>query len=238
MRSRLIAGTWGCRTTLCAILLLTWAAVVLAEGPHGPAHAVAFAYSARDQGYISVPVSYPVTVTPFISGTIDLTGDGDPEIVSIVGGGLHIQSGAAEAWRSEPGWQVADVALGDPNNDGRFEALVAFLTPDAVGRLRSQPFIVGCRRGLFGALWGGSPVERPIREVKLADVDGDGAQELLTIESASSDLSDEWGRPTIWRWHGWGFSLQWSGPPGHYRGLQALDVNGDALPDLVVAETW
>jgi hypothetical protein len=238
MRSRLVADAWARSMTLCAVLLATWASVAFAQGPHTSTHPIAFAYSARDRGYTPAVVPYPVVASPAISGTIDLTGDGVPETVGVVGGSLRIQSGATEAWRSEPGWRVADVALGDPNNDGRFEALVAFLTPDAAGRLRSQPFIVGYRRGLFGVLWGGSPVERPIREVKLADVDGDGAQELLTVESASPDLSDEWGRPAVWRWHGWGFSLQWSGPAGHYRGLLARDVTSDGLPDLVVAETW
>lgn len=241
MRSRLFADAWVRGATLCAALLLICVRVVLAQGPHAPTQSTAFAYSARDRDYESVPVPYPMVVSPFISGTIDLTGDGDPEVVSLVDGGLRIQSGAVEAWRSEPGWQVADVALGDPNNDGRFEALVVFLTPGAPGSprsLRSQPFIVGYRRGLFGTWWGGSPVDRPIREVGLADVDGDGAQELLTIESASDSASDEQGRPTVWRWHGWGFSHQWSGPTGHYRGLLARDVTGDRLPDLVVAETW
>jgi hypothetical protein len=235
MRSRL-SGAWaGKVTTMLVVLLLAWAPAVLAQSPHAvTSKPLAFSYSARDKTYLPVSVPGPITATPFISGTIDMTGDGEPETVRIVDGRLSIESGGSEVWRSDSGWQVADVALGDPNNDGRFEALVAFLRPDASGRLRSQPFIVGYRRGLFGTRWGGSPIERPLLEVKLADVDGDGAQELLTIES----ISDTQQRPTVWRWHGWGFIMQWAGPPGHYRGLLARDMTGDGLPDLVVAESW
>jgi hypothetical protein len=235
MQSKLSGVRTGKVTTMLVVLLLAWAPAVLAQSPHAAApQPLAFAYSARDKTYLPVPVSGPITASPFISGTIDMTGDGEPETVRIVDGRLSIESGGSEVWRSDSSWQVADVALGDPNNDGRFEALVAFLKPDASGGLRSQPFIVGYRRGLFGTWWGGSPIERPLLEVKLADVDGDGAQELLTIER----ISDTQQRPTVWRWHGWGFIMQWAGPPGHYRGLLARDVTGDGLPDLVVAESW
>lgn len=235
MRSKISIGVPPGWTIVWLIaLLLAWAPVVLAHDPHTGPRGVAFAFSARDKIYLSVPVTLPVAASRFVSGMIDMTGDGEPETVHSMGDRLSIESGGVEVWRSELGWQVVDAALGDPNNDGRFEALVAFLKPDASGRLRSQPFIVGCRRGLFGTWWGGSPIDRPLLEVELADVDGDGNQELMTIESVSNAEQ----RPTVWRWHGWGFSLQWAGPPGRYHGLLARDVTDDGVPDLVVVDAW
>jgi hypothetical protein len=229
-----VSGAWASLlTTTLVVALLAWAPETLAQLPNAATpEPRAFAYSPRDKTYLPVSLPGSIAASPFISGTIDMTGDGELEIVRVVDDRLSIESGGSEVWRSEPGWLVVDVALGDPNNDGRFEALVAFLKPDAFDRLRSQPFIVGYRRGLFGTWWGGSPIQRPLLEVKLADVDGDGAQELLTLER----VSDTQQRPTVWRWHGWGFILQWAGPPGHYRGLLARDVTGDGVPDLVVAE--
>ncbi len=189
---------------------------------------------AGDDLYLPVSVHAQIAAAPFTSGEIDMTGDGRPETVSLVEGRMYIESKGSLVWQSEPDWVVQDVALGDPNNDGRFEALVVFWKLDEAGQMRSQPFIIGYRQGLFGTWWGGSPVDRPLFEVALADVDGDGAQELLALEGRSEDRQ----AVTVWRWHGWGFSQQWSSVPGAYRGLSARDVSGDGLPDLVVAGAW
>lgn len=191
----------------------------------------AFAFAGRD---LYAPVTSTVRVsTPhsFVSGSVDLTGDGVDEFVTVRGGRLQIHAGDHRVWESDPSWRTVDAALGDPNNDGRYEALVVFEKKDAVGRLRSQPFVVGYRRGLFGTWWGGSPVENPLREVELADSDGDGRQELLAIETLADGLT----RVAVWRWHGWGFSLIWADEAGVFEGLSAMDVTGDGRPDIVVA---
>ncbi len=189
---------------------------------------------AGDDAYLPVSVHSQIAAAPFTSGEIDMTGDGRPEIVSLVEGRLHVESKGALVWQSEPDWVVQDVALGDPNNDGRFEALVAFWKPDEAGQMRSQPFVIGYRRGLFDTCWGGSPVTYPLFEVALADVDGDSYQELLALEGRSEDMQGV----TVWRWHGWGFSQQWGSVSGAYRGLSAQDVSGDGVPDLILAGAW
>jgi hypothetical protein len=101
----------------------------------------------------------------FVSGEIDLTGDGVPEVVTLKDAEIAIVQDGAEVWRSEPTWTVVDAALGDPNQDGRFEVLLAFWRDDAAGVPRSQPFIVGYREGQYRTLWGGSPVTEPLHEV-------------------------------------------------------------------------
>jgi poly-gamma-glutamate synthesis protein (capsule biosynthesis protein) len=148
----------------------------------------------------------------FESGAIDLTGDGVPETFSRQGGSAQILQGGRSVWRSPPEWRVRDVALGDPNHDGRYEAVLAVDGPNG-----SQPFVVGYRGGRFDDLWGGSPVSDPIIEVELGDLDGDGLEELTAIEA-----SDGTRHLTVWRWHGWGFSLVWRSPPGNYHDLVIL----------------
>ncbi len=163
--------------------------------------------------------------TLFWGGRIDLSGDGALEHVRRVGERVVIYSDGAEVWRSPAIWRVVDVALGDPNGDGRGEVLLALWKPGLDGletpspekrRMpRSHPFIVGYRGGSYRTLWGGSAVSVPIHEVELGDVDGDMAQELIVLEG------DERGERTVsvWHWHGWGFSLTWRSAPGAYRDL-------------------
>jgi hypothetical protein len=128
---------------------------------------------------------------------------------------VTIWQDGAIIWESPGAWQVVDVALGDPNDDGRGELLLALWQRDAEGVLRSQPFIIGHRGGTYQTLWGGRPVAHPIEEVEVGDVDGDGVEELVVIEELSP------GRQAIstWRWQGWTFGLVWRSEPGRYHSL-------------------
>jgi poly-gamma-glutamate capsule biosynthesis protein CapA/YwtB (metallophosphatase superfamily) len=178
---------------------------------------------------------YPVEIAQtsetglFWAGEIDLTGDGTPERVRRAGERVMIHRDGVEVWQSPPEWRVADLALGDPNDDGRGELLLALWKQDAAGALRSHPFIVGYREGMYRLLWGGSAVSDPIHEVELGDVDGDGVQELIVLKERGDALDRA---VTVWRWHGWGFSLMWQSPPGRYRDL-ALIPGGDGHPPTI-----
>jgi len=147
-------------------------------------------------------------VGAFRSGEIDLTGDGVPEQVHLDGGRVVISSPGDETWQSLPEWQVIDLALGDPNDDGRAELLLALWKPNAEGIARSHPFILGYRDGAYRVLWGGSAVADPILGVELADLDADGAQELIVLEQRGAVPA-----VAAWRWHGWGYTLLWRFPP-------------------------
>ncbi len=162
----------------------------------------------------------------FWGDSIDLTGDGRPEHVRRVSEEVVIYEDGVEVWRSPRDWRVVDLAVGDPNDDGRNELLLALWKPGLDGlespdseeeqTPRSRPFIVGYRGGEYRTLWGGSAVARPICEVELGDVDGDGAQELIVLEG-----SDESERTvSVWVWHGWGFTLKWRSQSGEYADLK------------------
>lgn len=158
------------------------------------------------------------------AGNIDLTGDGNPEIVRRQGEGLSIFQGNSVVWQSPVNWSIVDFALGDPNDDGRAEVVVALQKPDTSGVLQSHPFILGFRSGMYRLMWGGSAVAQPIREVEIGDVDSDGVQELVVIE----DQKDEKQTLSVWKWHGWGFSLVWRSKPTMLQDLRLVH-SGDRL---------
>jgi hypothetical protein len=169
---------------------------------------------------------------PFREGVIDLTGDGISEIVRREDNRLFIFQDGVKIWSSNPSWQVVDAALGDPNDDGRNDIMVALWKPDQDGVLTSHPFIVGYRGGLIKTIWGGSAVAYGIHELLLADVDGDGVQELIVIESAhpGEGLEALLRTLSVWDWHGWGFTLRWRSEPGRFCNLGfAPDPSGGII---------
>jgi poly-gamma-glutamate synthesis protein (capsule biosynthesis protein) len=169
----------------------------------------------------------------FWSGAIDLTGDGRPELVHRLARSVEIYQAGLLAWSSPPEWRILDLALGDPNDDGRHELLLALEKTAASGETTHHPFIVGYRRGSYRVLWGGSPVSAPLYEVELADLDGDGADELAAIEASQDGAARH---VTVWRWHGWGFSLLWRSPLGGYHDLVILPGEKGAPARVSVGE--
>jgi hypothetical protein len=159
-------------------------------------------------------------------GQIDLSGDGQPETLRRRAGLLEIWNDDELVWTSPPEWRVLDVALGDPNDDGRFEALVAARRDD-VQPPTSHPYVLGYRSALYRLVWGGSAVADPILEVELGDLDGDSIQEVVILEEQEGGLA----AVTVWHWNGWGFSLDWRSPAGRYHDL--VLAPGDATKSSV-----
>jgi len=168
----------------------------------------------------------------------DLTGDGLPELVRLDEERLTVYQDGKVAWRSSPAWLVVSFALGDPNDDGRSEILMALWKQDADGILRSHPFIVGFRGGRYKTIWGGSAVTYGIHELLLADLDGDGRQELIVLESASPEdgLGTTLRTLSVWDWHGWGFNLRWRSETGQYSNLTLVTAEDGDRPQLFVRQ--
>jgi hypothetical protein len=202
----------------------------------GPNRRLGFACDSQTVRLSSVEACRPVNVpqTPrtgsFRTGAIDLTGDGVAEQVRLEEQQVIVYHDGLEVWRGLPGWRVVDLVLGDPNDDGRSELVLALWKPGMADVPRSHPFIIGYREGAYRILWGGSAVADPIREVELGDVDGDGVQELIVLEEGGDGCA-----VTVWRWHGWGFSLMWRSPPGRYRDMALITGRADHPPIISVA---
>jgi hypothetical protein len=213
-----------------ALLALVALGMAILTYPMHSAQPVAFACDRQTCWAVDAPaagVDAPLTAgAPFTAGAIDLTGDGVPETILREEEALRVLQNDVEIWRSDPAWRVVDAALGDPNDDGRYEILAALWKPDEegdgnAGVLTSHPFIIGHRGGTLKVIWGGSAVTYGIHEVALADVDGDGVEELLVLESAQpgDGLDAEQRTLSVWDWHGWGFNLRWRSEAGRYRTL-------------------
>jgi len=193
-----------------------------------PTHSVSFICAAQE--------CTPAAAAPeggeglFWSGQVDLTGDGKPETIRRSAKQVTIEEAGQVMWSSPSEWVVLDLALGDPNNDGRYEMLLSLRKPDQQGILRSQPYIIGYRGGLYKLLWGGSALSTPISEVALGDVNGDGDQELIDLEEQPDGLKTV----GVWRWHGWGFNLIWRSPSTRYVNLRlASQKPGEPLQIVV-----
>jgi len=206
----------------------------LLERAAPPPPRLGFACKAGDCQPVSVPQA--TTSGLFWSGQIDLTGDGVAEVIRRSGQSVAIYQDGRQAWRSPPEWRVVDLALGDPDDDGRAELVLALYQADPDGGETSHPFILGYREGMYRLLWGGSAVSDPILEVELGDVTGDGVQELVVLEESRAGG----GRSlSVWRWHGWGFSQLWRSPGGYYQDLNLIPGEGGGMQTISVsAEGW
>ncbi len=155
----------------------------------------------------------------FTCGAADLTGDGLAETVCLEDGRIVVIRSGEEIWRSDPAWEVVDLALGDANDDGRTDIVAALWKPSEEGRLTAHPFMIGYRRGYMRVIWGGSPVTFGIEELLLADTSGNGALDLVVLEAAEPEEGPGTALRTlaVWDWHGWNYSLRWRSAPGYYR---------------------
>jgi poly-gamma-glutamate synthesis protein (capsule biosynthesis protein) len=188
-------------------------------------------YACDGQGCQPVAVPQEERSGIFWAGQIDLTGDGVPEVVKRTAREVVIYQDGEPVWRSPPEWTVLDLALGDPNDDGRGEVLLALNKPGPEGALTSHPFILGYRGGSYRVLWGGSAVSDPLLEVELGDLDGDGVQELIVLDEPQGGAAQT---VSVWGWHGWGFSQLWRGPAGSYRDLILLPGEEGEPPQISV----
>lgn len=179
------------------------------------------------------PAEVPQTPTEgvFWSGVIDLTGNGVPEIVRREGEQVKVFQEGQMVYETPPEWRVVDVALGDPNDDGRGELMLAIWQADANGVEWSQPYIVGYRGGEYRLLWGGRPVFDPIQEIEVGDVDGDGVDELVVLETRKSGKQ----AVSIWRWVAWGFGFVWRSQEDRCKSLTLVTGESEQPPLISVA---
>ena len=174
------------------------------------------------------PATLPAQGQPLVSPhQADLDNDGLLEKLALADRRALIVSSGKTIWTSPDGWQVVQASFTDLNHDGRPEvALLVWRSfqPWPIdrylphgGRIRDfhnsddlscHLVLIGWQRGAYRELWAGSALADPIRSLTAADVDGDGRQELLALESRYNDPFYVPSRAlTAWEWNGFGFTL-------------------------------
>jgi len=159
-----------------------------------------------DPGTIEVPETWQVTGHAFA----DITGDGHAEWVLLV-------------WRPWQDWPIQDwVSASSPIaefHDFLGESCHVILLEHETGR----------------AIWAGSALPRPLLDLVVGDVDGDGLNELVTLEGDYAEGRE--GRAShvdIWKWNGFGFSLSNRSPEGWFTRVCLTDLDNSGILAVVV----
>ncbi len=170
----------------------------------------------------------------------DINEDGQPEELTLVDGSARILSGGKVAWQSPKSWQVTQTLIADLNRDGVPEAALLVWRPfrpwpvdewlPSGGRIETfhdvmgdscHLILIGWARGQYRELWAGSALAEPVRSFLAADLNGDGLEELVTLEGSYQDPRTAPARVLkVWKWNGFGFSNV-SSMNGRFEGLVA-----------------
>jgi hypothetical protein len=157
----------------------------------------------------------------------DFNSDGAPENLSVADGKATIVSGSRIVWQSSQAWTVIQAAITDLNRDNMPEAALLVWRPfrpwpvdqwlphggrianfhDA-GGYSCHIILVGWRRGGYQEMWAGSALAEPVKSFSVADLNGDGHQELVTLEGTYTDPRSAPARALkVWEWNGFGFTV-------------------------------
>jgi hypothetical protein len=157
----------------------------------------------------------------------DLNGDGQLENLILENGETHIEQHGQAAWSSPAEWQVTQAQIGDLDRDGQPEVDLLVWRPfrpwpvdrfqpyggridsfqDSQGR-SCQVILIAWREGAYQERWAGSALAEPLLAFAAADLDGDGRQELVGLETSyNAPPSAAAAAISAWSWNGFGFSL-------------------------------
>jgi hypothetical protein len=84
-------------------------------------------------------------------------------------------------------------------------------------------------------IWAGSALPAPLLTLAVGDMDGDMHDEVVALEG--DYITGREGPATyvvVWKWNGFGFTLEWRSPPGAFRQLGLTNAEGDSILDIVV----
>jgi hypothetical protein len=84
-------------------------------------------------------------------------------------------------------------------------------------------------------IWAGSALPAPLLALAVEDVDGDGGNEVVTVEgSYASDRDGPGTHVDVWGWNGFGFTLEWRSPPGIFDPHCLADAGRCGISDVFV----
>jgi hypothetical protein len=174
------------------------------------------------------PAALPAGTTPLHPpARADLDGDGMAETLTLSDGRLALLSAGQTIWESPPNWNVLQAAFTSLNDDALPEATLLVwraFRPWPVdeflpygGRIADfhdragnscHIILIGRIRGRLGEVWAGSALAEPVTAFAAADLNGDAAQELITLEGRYAGVGSGPARALkVWEWNGFGFTL-------------------------------
>ena len=206
-----------------AVFILS--ASMLLQASPVPLHA----YDLQPEGLVrgAVPAGM-IPIKPFAQA--DFSRSGSLESLELARGRLTILSAGKPVWQSPPAWTVVQAQITDLNRDGVPEATLLVWRPfqpwpvdrwlphggriagfhDEKGNSCHIILIGWCGSG-YGELWAGSALAEPVRSFAVADLNGDHAQELVTLEGTYAQSWTFLAAPAhaikVWEWNGFGFTV-------------------------------
>jgi hypothetical protein len=149
-----------------------------------------------------------------------------------------------------PAWHVSASALADVTSDGRAEWVLVVWRPwrdwpiqrwsstrspiadfhDAAG---DSCHLILLDPGNGHEVWAGSALPAPSLALAVGDVDGDKRPEIVMLEGDYVTGRQGPARHIdVWRWNGFGFTLEWRSPPGTFRQLYLVDADDNRVLDI------
>jgi hypothetical protein len=184
------------------------------------------AFRLEAESLVPAPIPPGVVAVPPVTRA-DLDGDGTSETLALASGRLSILSTGVTVWQSPRVWQVVQATFTDLNHDDRPEVTLLLWRPfqtwpvdqwlpngGRIGDFHDSAgdschiILIGWVHAGYQELWAGSAMAEPVNAFVAADLDGDHAQELVTLESRYTDPRSAPARTLkVWEWNGFGFSV-------------------------------
>jgi hypothetical protein len=141
---------------------------------------------------------------------VDVTGDGLPEWILLV-------------WRPWGDWPIQRwVPVSSPiagHHDVEGDSCHVIVMDPRDGR----------------EIWAGSALPVPFVALAAGDVDGDGQNEVVTLEGDYLvGRSGPASHVNVWAWNGFGFGLEWRSPPGRFHVLRLTDPGNGGILAIAV----
>jgi hypothetical protein len=84
-------------------------------------------------------------------------------------------------------------------------------------------------------IWAGSALPAPLLALAVEDMDGDGGNEVVTVEGSYAGGRDGPGTHVdVWGWNGFGFTLEWRSPPGIFDLHCLADAGRCGISDIFI----
>jgi len=174
----------------------------------------------------------------------DFDGNMQDETLVLKNGQARIMTGTHLRWQSPTDWDIRQASLGDLNHDGLIEAVLLVWRPFRPwgvdrwlphgGRIDQfqnaqgescQIILIGWRKNMFRERWAGSALAEPVKAFAMADLNQDGLEELVTLDSIySAAPSAPANALKVWEWNGFGFSIV-SRVEGLFNDLQVVQTS-------------